>query len=201
MMEQLNTPLAYRIRGRSGPLAGKWLWTMTASKGGLPLRGPDWPSIVRQPNQYQFHPEFLDEESPATRVPLQTAEAYLIALKSLGIDAEVVQIGVSTESAGMDEITAQNVFLAKVRAKLNEAVKARGDVVLLRSLLDAIKAIAQAHSEIEGHRQAPNAPQTPFQHRIADVLATASLHAKQETTTMDLEARLDHIREVMSKRD
>jgi hypothetical protein len=93
MTEQPNTlpPFAYRIRGKSGPLAGKWLWAMSASKGGLPMQVMNWPNVVRNVREYQFHPQFLDQESAATRISLETAHAYLIALMTLGIHAEIVE--------------------------------------------------------------------------------------------------------------
>jgi hypothetical protein len=92
MTEHPKLPPALRIRVRSGPLVGKWLWAMAVSKGGLlPLQVTNWANVLQHTNKYVFKPEFVNDRSAAFRpVSPQIAEGFLNVLKTLGIDAEVV---------------------------------------------------------------------------------------------------------------
>ena len=92
MTEQSRGFFTCRIRAKGGALDGKWLWTMSATKGAVPTQVTNWPNVVRHANQYQFAPQFIDKEESATRTTREVAEAYLVALKTLGIDAEIMEI-------------------------------------------------------------------------------------------------------------
>jgi len=63
---------------------------LSATKGGVPTTA-NWPNVVRNASQYVFTANFIDEKSSATCVTWEVAQAYLAALKTLGIDAEIVQ--------------------------------------------------------------------------------------------------------------
>jgi hypothetical protein len=91
MNNQNMLPPIIRIRCVSGEQAGTWLWSMSVSRGGMPFQVIDWNTVLSRPEQYQFHPTFVETESAAFRpVSIAVAEGYVRALKLVGIDAEIV---------------------------------------------------------------------------------------------------------------
>lgn len=88
-----HAKLTLRIRAMNGPHNGKWLWVMSVSRGGLlPFQVTNWLDVLQHPNRYVFNPQFIDDKSAAFRpVSLQIAEGCLHVLKSLGIEAEIIQ--------------------------------------------------------------------------------------------------------------
>jgi hypothetical protein len=64
---------------------------MGVSKGGVLTVPFNWSGILRNSNQYTFHPRFLHDESAAFKVHSQeVAEGFVRVLASSGIDAEIV---------------------------------------------------------------------------------------------------------------
>jgi hypothetical protein len=92
MATQKEIPAALRIRVTSGENAGMWLWPMSVSKGGLPMRVTNWPGVLQNPKQYSFAAQFQPDKSAAFRpFSREIADGYLRVLKTLGIDAEIVE--------------------------------------------------------------------------------------------------------------
>ncbi len=89
-----------RIRATSGDLAGKWLWMIGVTKGGLSLRSPDWHGILTGPSSdLQFYPKFIDDKFGGFRpISPDIGKAIIIILKNLGIEAELVTEEVETPS-------------------------------------------------------------------------------------------------------
>lgn len=90
-MEHITQPIfSCRIRVKSGDLKDSWLWTMNATRGNVPVTSPIWDGILRQATQYTFHPKF-QEKSAAMLIKKDIAEGFVMVLKQMGIDAEVVE--------------------------------------------------------------------------------------------------------------
>ena len=93
MTEQRDFPKLYRIRSKSGPLAGNWLWMMTVTKNGAPFQLMNWEGVATHPEQYTFYPQFIPSESAAFMAfSRATAESMVRILAANGFDSEVVEV-------------------------------------------------------------------------------------------------------------
>jgi hypothetical protein len=81
-----------RIRATSGDLAGKWLWMIGVSKGGLTVQQPNWPAILAVPaSDLRFHPKFIDDKSGGFRpISPEVGEGFVKILRNLGVESELV---------------------------------------------------------------------------------------------------------------
>jgi hypothetical protein len=92
MTEQKNFPPLFRIRSKSGPLAGNWLWMMTVSKNGVPFQVVNWNGVLQHPEQYTIYPQFIPSESAAfLAISRDVAESFVRILAVNNLDCEVVE--------------------------------------------------------------------------------------------------------------
>jgi hypothetical protein len=98
MTEQESFPPLYRIRGKSGPLAGNWLWMMTVTKNGVPFQVMNWEGVSQHPEQYSFYPQFIPSESAAfLAISRKVAESFVRILASNGFDCEVIEVASTSQ--------------------------------------------------------------------------------------------------------
>ena len=93
MIEQTNFPPLYRIRSKSGPLTGNWLWMMTVTKNGAPFQMMNWEDVALHPEQYTFYPQFIPTASAAFHAFSRgVADSMVSILSANGFDCEVVEV-------------------------------------------------------------------------------------------------------------
>lgn len=91
MTDQNALPLIFRMRCVSGEFAGSWLWMMLVTQRGIPFQVTNWDGVLSRPEQYEFHPKFVETESAAFRpISMDVAQAFARVLKRIGIDVEIV---------------------------------------------------------------------------------------------------------------
>jgi predicted nicotinamide N-methyase len=54
---------------------GQWLWMFSVTKGGVPFRVMNWDGVAAQANQYEFHPQFIDDGDSAWIGTLNAAQS------------------------------------------------------------------------------------------------------------------------------
>jgi hypothetical protein len=62
----------YNIRASQD---GQWLWMISVSKGSVPFLVTDWSVVASQANQYDFHPQFIGDQSSAWVGTLSAAQS------------------------------------------------------------------------------------------------------------------------------
>lgn len=84
-------PQTYRIRAKSGELAGGWLWTLTVSRNGVPFQALNWDGVLAHPEQYKFAYNFLPTEAGSFLANSRNvAEAFVRILALHGVETEFV---------------------------------------------------------------------------------------------------------------
>jgi hypothetical protein len=65
--------LNYNIRHSQN---GQWLWMLSVTKGRVPFRVINWDGVTAHPEQYEFHPKFIDDGGSAWIGSLPAAQSF-----------------------------------------------------------------------------------------------------------------------------
>jgi hypothetical protein len=92
MADQTKFPPRFRVRCKSGDLAGAWLSAMDIYDRGMRVEPLNMVATLQDPTRFTFRPSFIPIESAAYKIlNREVADGVVRVLALQGIDAEVTE--------------------------------------------------------------------------------------------------------------